>query len=210
MRIHETLGQENGRRTVIVHGLGGMGKTQLTAAYAKRHRDDYSAILWLNARDEVLLKQSFAKAAERILYDHPSNIYMRNAVESRDLDEAVRAIRRWLDEPRNDRWLLIYDNYDDPELDGDEDGKPRNAEWGTGGNLGGGTSGKPGYNPNAFSIEPFLPDVYHGTVIVTTRLSQIPIDGQYVQLEKLKHVSDGVKILSYASGRSGLQNGRLY
>jgi hypothetical protein len=41
--------------------IGGIGKTQLTVAYAKRHKDNYSAIFWLNIKDEEdSLKQSFA------------------------------------------------------------------------------------------------------------------------------------------------------
>ncbi|KAF2185388.1 hypothetical protein K469DRAFT_688164 [Zopfia rhizophila CBS 207.26] len=37
-RIHEELGNNGSRKMVVVHGLGGMGKTQLALAYAKRHR----------------------------------------------------------------------------------------------------------------------------------------------------------------------------
>jgi hypothetical protein len=59
--IHRTIRGDGGRRTVVLHGLGGIGKTQLTIAYAKRHRDNYSAVFWLNIKDEDSLKQSFAR-----------------------------------------------------------------------------------------------------------------------------------------------------
>ncbi|RYP36282.1 hypothetical protein DL767_003435 [Monosporascus sp. MG133] len=129
-KIHKLLGEGTGRRTAVVHGLGGMGKTQLTAAYAKRHRNDYSALFWLNARDETSLKQSFARVAERILGEHPSVVYAKNAMESRDLDEAVGAVKRWLDQPKNDGWLMIYDNYDNPTVEGHGKAKAGQRAWG--------------------------------------------------------------------------------
>src|SRR5882762_552325 len=54
--IYGTLRGDGGRRTVVLHGLGGIGITQLTIAYAKRHRDSYSAIFWLNIKDEDSLR----------------------------------------------------------------------------------------------------------------------------------------------------------
>jgi ATP/maltotriose-dependent transcriptional regulator MalT len=62
--IHRILRGDSSRRTVILHGLGGIGKTQLTIAYAKRHKDNYSAIFWLNIKDEDSLKQSFSNVAK--------------------------------------------------------------------------------------------------------------------------------------------------
>ena len=46
--MHRTLSGDGCRRTVVLHGLGGIGNTQLTVAYAKRYKDSYSAIFWLN------------------------------------------------------------------------------------------------------------------------------------------------------------------
>ena len=36
--IHRTLRGDGTRRTVVLHGLGGIVKTQLTVAYVKRHK----------------------------------------------------------------------------------------------------------------------------------------------------------------------------
>ena len=69
--MHKTLSGDGSRRTIVLHGLGGIGKTQLTVAYAKRYKDNYSAVFWLNIKDEDSLKQSFAKVAKQILREHP-------------------------------------------------------------------------------------------------------------------------------------------
>ena len=64
--MHKALSEGTGRQAVTLHGLGGIGKTQLAIAYTKAHRDDYSAIFWLNIKDEVSVKQSYSRLAKRI------------------------------------------------------------------------------------------------------------------------------------------------
>jgi MoxR-like ATPase len=71
LEIHAYFDKQSSRRTVVIQGLGGMGKTQLAAAYAKRHRDDYSAVFWVNARDEASLKKGLVKIARRVDQEHP-------------------------------------------------------------------------------------------------------------------------------------------
>jgi len=57
-KIHRTLRGDGSRRAVVLHGLGGFGKTQLAIAYAEPHRDNYSAVFLLNIKDEDSPKQS--------------------------------------------------------------------------------------------------------------------------------------------------------
>jgi ATP/maltotriose-dependent transcriptional regulator MalT len=52
--IHKALSGDGSRRTVVLQGLGGIGKTQLVVAYAKPHKDNYSAVFWLNIKDKDL------------------------------------------------------------------------------------------------------------------------------------------------------------
>jgi adenylylsulfate kinase-like enzyme len=44
------------RKTFLLHGLGGMGKTQLAIAFARRHQQRFSAILWLDGSSIDQLK----------------------------------------------------------------------------------------------------------------------------------------------------------
>ncbi|KAL5321358.1 hypothetical protein ACEPPN_009314 [Leptodophora sp. 'Broadleaf-Isolate-01'] len=62
--IHKGLSGDGSRRVVVLYRLGGIGKTQLTIVYAKRHKNDYSGIFWLNIKDEDPLKQSFVKVTK--------------------------------------------------------------------------------------------------------------------------------------------------
>jgi hypothetical protein len=180
--IHRTLRGDGSRRTVVLHGLGGIGKTQLTVAYAKRHRDDYSAVFWLNIKDEDSLKQSFAKAARQILREHPSASRLSGVDIKENFDEVIDAVKEWLSLSNNTRWLMIYDNYDNPKLLGNTD-------------------------PAAVDIRRFLPESYQGSVIITTRSSEVKI-GHRIQIRKLEDVRDSVRILSNASRREGLMDGK--
>jgi AAA ATPase domain len=180
--IHRTLKGDGSRRAVVLHGLGGIGKTQLSIAYAKRHKDNYSAIFWLNIKDEDSLKQSFAKLAKQISREHPSAISMSNLEINQNLDKLVEFVKSWLSLPNNTRWLMIYDNYDTPKLSG-------------------------GTDPTAVDIRKFLPESYQRSIIITTRLSEVRI-GQSTQIRKLGDVHDSLEILSTVSRRKGLIMGK--
>ena len=180
--ICEGLQHDGSRKTVTVHGLGGMGKTQLALAYAQRHRDEYSAVFWVNSKSEDTLKQGYAAAARRIHGDHPSLVHLKTVAEGSNLDEAAEAVKRWLSSAGNDRWLLVFDNYDTPKL-------PRQDE------------------PGTFDIRPFLPQAHQGAVLITTRSSQLRL-GRRVTVKKLQDIEHSLEILSQTSGRHGLSCGR--
>lgn len=200
--MKELLIGNAGRRTAVVHGLGGIGKTQLAVAYIKGHRSDYSAAIWMNARDETALKQSFAQVAEWILRYHPSIAYIAGALQSRDSDEIVKAVKRWLDEPMNDRWLLVYDNYDNPLLGNHKGKSPSHTSYVEAGLCG----DEDGHPAKAFNLHTFLPETDHGAIVVTTRSSMVKL-GPTIHLSKLVDINDSLEILASVSGRDGLKQG---
>ncbi|KAF4417536.1 Kinesin light chain 1 [Colletotrichum fructicola] len=197
-RLYEELKSTKERRRVILHGLGGIGKTQTTIAFAKKHRDDYSAVFWLDARDTTALKLSYQSLAQRIATETSSVTYIKNALSNRDLDETVSAVKRWLDEPKNNRWLMIYDNYDDVKLHT----RRTPSENGTGSQVGNeNNAGETG--SKAYDIRPFFPNTEHGAILITTRSSSVKL-GQRVQLGKLADLEDSLAILASTSGRTDL------
>ncbi|KAI0107085.1 hypothetical protein GGR51DRAFT_517343 [Nemania sp. FL0031] len=178
IEMREALASDGSRRIVVLHGLGGIGKTQIAIAYAKRYRDEYSAIFWLNIKDETSIQQSFTKVARQILLQHPEASYLRALDPQQDQEKVVEAVKAWLSLPGNTRWLLIYDNYDNPRLSND-------------------------INDRGINISQFIPEAYQGSIIVTTRLSQVDL-GHRIQVKKLESLHDSLEILATTSGRDGL------
>ncbi|QIX00719.1 hypothetical protein AMS68_006236 [Peltaster fructicola] len=177
--IRTNLVSDGSRKVVVLHGLGGMGKTQLAIAYAKRHKDDYSALLWLNAKDENAVKSSFMKMARQIVREQPSSAARLAGLRlDEDVDDVVDAVRAWLSRPMNTRWLMICDNYDNPKVSGNTD-------------------------PSALDLRSFLPEAYQGAVIVTTRSAEVRL-GHCIRIQKLAHLQDSLQILENSSQRSNL------
>jgi replication-associated recombination protein RarA len=93
-KMHKTLQHDGTRKTDVLHGLGGMGKTQLALAHAQRHEQEYSAVFWINSKSEDTLKQGYVAAARRICREHPSLVHLLTAAEGSNLDEAAEAVKR--------------------------------------------------------------------------------------------------------------------
>ena len=85
-----------------IHGLGGVGKTQLAARYARTRRDAYDVVWWLRAEQPVTLRADLAALSVAL------------GLVDVDVDErdAIGAARGWLE--RNGRWLLVFDNVTTP------------------------------------------------------------------------------------------------
>jgi hypothetical protein len=91
------------RKMFVVYGLGGMGKTQLCVEYVRRHKEDFTAIFWLDGSSKDSLRQSLASAAMRAGLSGP---------DAYDVEDAIAALRQWLSLEDNIGWLLVLDNVD--------------------------------------------------------------------------------------------------
>lgn len=97
-----------GQQRLILGGLGGVGKTQLAIAYSRRYSHEYSSVVWLNATSSSTLVTSFQSVARSLL----------KAAELANLgsEQMSTRVHEWLCQARNAGWLLIFDNYDEPNL----------------------------------------------------------------------------------------------
>ncbi|BCM88074.1 FxSxx-COOH system tetratricopeptide repeat protein [Methylobacterium indicum] len=98
--IEAVLGSQQGRVAITaVHGLRGVGKTTLAAAYAEQHRDQYRATWWLRAQTEAGLRADLVGLGVRLGWV---------AADDKEEPALAAALERLRHE--GEGILLIYDN----------------------------------------------------------------------------------------------------
>ncbi|KAH6635094.1 P-loop containing nucleoside triphosphate hydrolase protein [Chaetomium sp. MPI-SDFR-AT-0129] len=108
-------------RVFIICSMGGMGKTEIAIEYMHSHKADFDAIFWVNSASEAKLNAGFRDVAVK-----PG---LKNETDPRDDPIATRNIvKAWMSNPvrvwdlgspgqvPDVRWLLVFDNVDDPDL----------------------------------------------------------------------------------------------
>ncbi|MGW0580368.1 FxSxx-COOH system tetratricopeptide repeat protein [Streptomyces sp. NPDC002920] len=99
---------QEGTTTVLpeaIHGMGGVGKTQLAIEYAYRHQSEYDIVWWIPAERPGQIGQALVELAQRLGLVSSGEANIAGPV----VREALRAGRPY------SRWLLIFDNADSPE-----------------------------------------------------------------------------------------------
>lgn len=88
----------------VLTGLGGMGKTQIAVAYARRHMHDYHTVAWVRADSLQNLRADVAALAKLL-----------NLPEKQQFsqEQIISAVKRWF--TAMTRWLLIFDDANNPE-----------------------------------------------------------------------------------------------
>jgi hypothetical protein len=88
--------------TQVLSGLGGVGKTQLAAAYA-RSRTDVELLVWVTAGSRDAILTGYAQAAAQL--GHPY---------AEDAEQAARWLLAWLQATTERSWLIVLDDLADP------------------------------------------------------------------------------------------------
>ncbi|MFJ5261991.1 FxSxx-COOH system tetratricopeptide repeat protein [Streptomyces sp. NPDC088387] len=89
----------------LLHGMGGVGKTQLATEYGYRYRGNYDIVWWIEAEFGDLALRQYSELAPHL------------GVEERDsISATADAVRDALRQgTKYQRWLLIFDNATTPE-----------------------------------------------------------------------------------------------
>ncbi|KAM0799509.1 hypothetical protein BDR22DRAFT_963873 [Usnea florida] len=173
------------RRILVLHGLGGVGKTQLGLAYARRYQHIYSAVFWLNGQTRESLEQSFAGLARQLPKDQIPDFDKRCTQQGNEqLDEVVHEVKSWFSRDGNCNWLLLYDNVDRENLKSIDD-------------------------PKAFDVSDYLPECDQGSIIITTRQYRLRTLGDEMQLGKMRE-EEGLEVLESRIGKSLKENPQAY
>ncbi len=133
--------------TQAIQGGGGIGKTALAAEYAYRHRSEFDTVWWVRAEEPTSLVSDYAALAGALGLP---------AAGEADQEVAAAAVRRWLDE--HNRWLLIFDNAQDPDT-------------------------PTGLRAPLVRVVDLVPPVLHGQVLVTSRDASWDRYGALAELE---------------------------
>ena len=95
-RMKEVLDPVEGdsrRKYLVLHGLGGVGKTKIALQYANRSRDRFDAILWISADNSNNITKSFLEISRRLGLSLEDN-------DSQDAVAATSKVKAWLMETR--------------------------------------------------------------------------------------------------------------
>lgn len=157
MHLWEYLQPESSqlRKVAVLHGLG-VGKTQLAVRFARDHKNDFTAIFWLGAKDRDTVLQSLSSVLPQL----PR--LDTEMIDEEKVEKRARHVLRWLALEGNSRWLVIFDNvnqYVDSHDDNSQDG---------------------------FDISEFFSTADHGSILVTSRLQALTELGMSFPVSKLE------------------------
>jgi hypothetical protein len=182
------------RRVVILHGLGGVGKSALALEYSFSCSKTYTSVFWADASSEASLFRSARDIAETLIlhytrqgipYGEIVNFLSLGGLLGHDRQimavekgerQIAGAVKQWLSIEDNGRWLLILDNYND---------------------IG------------SVNIHELLPTCDVGHVIITSRKSNIQGLGTRLLIDELDEES-GILLLLKSANKEEADTGGKY
>ncbi|KAJ6096066.1 hypothetical protein N7486_006812 [Penicillium sp. IBT 16267x] len=162
--------ESRSRKVAILHGLGGIGKTQLAVSFAREHKHNFTAIFWISGKDRATLLQSLSSVLPRLPGQPPKN----EAANDEEIEQRARDVLEWLNQDGNSHWLIIFDNIDQySPIDG-------------------------GFG-DAYNIAKFFPAADHGSILITTPLPGLTQLGKSFPIHKLES-TEAIELLLNKSG----------
>jgi Cdc6-like AAA superfamily ATPase len=65
--LSEQEAKSHAQRVVVIHGLGGVGKTQLCLSYVLHNKSSYKAAFWINASSDRTICDHFRQIAQALV-----------------------------------------------------------------------------------------------------------------------------------------------
>ena len=90
---------------VALHGMGGVGKTQVAIEYVYTNRKNYDRIYWIRADNEASILSGFQDIAVR------TQCLSSLSIQNPDQKLVASLVLGWLRRQKN--WLIVLDNLDD-------------------------------------------------------------------------------------------------
>jgi len=168
---------------IVLHGTGGMGKTQLALKYIYQQYRNYSSVFVINTTSAQTTILGFIQIMQRLVQHHgqisddythigrllgmagkldPAGCF--TVTSEHEEQHVVNSVKQWFSAPENTNWLLVFDNLDDPDL---------------------------------VDIEEYIPPCSHGTVIITSRRRECIQQGRSgLEVQEMHHMESVQLLLS--------------
>ncbi|MFI2506257.1 FxSxx-COOH system tetratricopeptide repeat protein [Streptomyces sp. NPDC018972] len=113
--VDEQLGAQDTAAVLphALHGLGGVGKSQLVLEYIYRHQHDYKVICWIPAERETLILAALTSLATALGVTPTGQDGAGSPAAGTAVPAALEALRTGVP---HDNWLLVFDNAEDVDV----------------------------------------------------------------------------------------------
>ncbi|KAH8642595.1 hypothetical protein IG631_00058 [Alternaria alternata] len=111
--FQESSGQENqelernATTVTVLHGMAGVGKTQIALNFARSAQSRFDAVFWVRADNKQSVLQSF--------HDIAIALRLINGRRQYSHTQSAGLVMKWLARPET-QWLLIFDNADEIDI----------------------------------------------------------------------------------------------
>ncbi|KAK5309416.1 hypothetical protein LTR70_010307 [Exophiala xenobiotica] len=146
-RLDKAFKSSKTHRRVALHGLGGVGKSQIAIEYSYilREQDPSRWVFWVDASSAARFNQSFHGITQKL------------GVQSQENSRAspLELVSQWLRDAKNGPWIIILDSADNADVLFRVDANIKHDEQ------------QSSVNPAALAT--YLPQSAHGAILITSR-----------------------------------------